>query len=94
MCPEDRMRTVLVNDRMQQGYSYVLTAPEGMDFDPAFTPELSPPQMLELGVFCGKYMTDCGEEFPQSRACAPGSTRQAVRMAQIAFPAMLILIIG
>lgn len=66
MCPEDRMRTVLVNDRMQQGYSYVLTAPEGIDFDPAFTPELSPPQMLELGVFCGKYMTDCGEEFPQS----------------------------
>ena len=59
-------RVVTVNDRMQQGYRYKLTAPAGRGFDPAFAPELTPKQMLELGVFCGKYMTDCRAEFPQS----------------------------
>jgi hypothetical protein len=57
-------RVVIVNDRMQRGYRYELVAPIGQDFDPAFTPELTPPQMLELGVFCGKYMTDTRDEFP------------------------------
>ena len=58
------MKQVTVNDRMQQGYTYTLSAPEGKDFDPEFTPDLTPKQMLELGVFGGKYMTDCTEEFP------------------------------
>lgn len=58
------MRTVTVNDRMQKGYRYVRTAREGKDFDPEFRPELTPAQMLKLGVFGGKYMTDCRKEFP------------------------------
>lgn len=49
---------------MQTGYSYVLTRPTGKDFHPDFQPELTPKEMLELGVFGGKYMTDCTEEFP------------------------------
>ena len=57
-------RVVIVNDRMQRGYRYELTAPEGCDFDPEFAPELTPRQMLELGVFGGKYMTDTRDEFP------------------------------
>lgn len=57
---------VIVNDRMQQGYRYMRTAPMGKAFDPAFTPELTPAEMLGLGVFCGKYMTDCTAEFPAS----------------------------
>ncbi len=57
---------VTVNDRMQQGYRYLRVAPEGGDFDPAFEPELTPAEMLELGVFCGKYLTDCRDEFPAS----------------------------
>jgi hypothetical protein len=60
------VRTVLVevNDRMQQGYVYYLTEPAGQHFHQDFRPELTPKQMLELGVFGGKYLTDCGGEFP------------------------------
>jgi len=55
---------VVVNDRMQQDYRYRLAAPMGGAFDPTFTPDLTPKQMLELGVFGGRYMTDCRAEFP------------------------------
>jgi hypothetical protein len=58
-------RTIVVNDRMQQGYRYTLTAPTGRDFDPEFRPELTPKQMLQMGVFGGKYMTDTRAEFPR-----------------------------
>jgi len=58
-------RTIVVNDKMQRGYRYRLTEPAGKNFDPAFKPELSPKQMLRLGVFGGKYMTDCTKEFPR-----------------------------
>lgn len=59
------MKKVIVNDIMQQGYSYELTEPVGKHFDPRFKPELTPKEMLELGVFGGKYMTDCKDEFPK-----------------------------
>jgi len=59
-------RMVTVNDRMQKGYRYALTAPSGHNFDPEFTPQLTPAEMLRLGVFAGKYMTDCRREFPKS----------------------------
>jgi hypothetical protein len=61
-----RKRLVLVNDRMQRGYRYELTEPAGQRFDPSFRPELTPAEMLRLGVFGGKYMTDCRAEFPES----------------------------
>lgn len=59
-------RTVTVNDRMQRGYRYDLVAPTGRDFDPEFNPDLTPAEMLRLGVFGGKYMTDGRDEFPRS----------------------------
>ncbi|MBS0474357.1 MAG: hypothetical protein JSR28_04300 [Proteobacteria bacterium] len=58
-------RWVTVDDRMQRGYRYELTRSPGGDFDPLFVPELTPAEMLELGVFGGCYMTDCRAEFPQ-----------------------------
>ena len=57
-------RWVTVNDRMQHGYRYELIEPEGKNFDSGFEPELTPAEMLELGVFGGKYLTDCRDEFP------------------------------
>ena len=62
---------VVVNDRMQQGYTYYRTAPVGRGFALGFAPELTPKRMLALGVFGGKYMTDCGGEFPASSAATP-----------------------
>ena len=71
---------VVVNDRMQRGYVYVRTQPIGRNFDPAFTPQLTPKQMLRLGVFGGKYLTDCRDEFPAdwfTRARLSPGRRQA-----------------
>ena len=48
---------------MQQGYTYTLSEPMGKNFYPDFKPDLTPKEMLSLGVFGGKYMTDCKDEF-------------------------------
>jgi hypothetical protein len=60
------MKRVVVNDLMQKKYTYVLSEPAGKNFHPDFKPDLAPDEMLELGVFGGKYMTDCRDEFPSS----------------------------
>lgn len=59
-------REVVVNDLMQTIYRYSIVHPAGTNFHPEFEPELTPAEMLELGVFGGKYMTDCRAEFPES----------------------------
>ena len=60
------MRIIHVNDTMQKEFSYVASEPVGTNFDAEFTPDLSPKEMLSLGVFGGKYMTDTRSEFPES----------------------------
>jgi hypothetical protein len=55
---------VKVNDSMQQGYEYLLSEKPGCNFDPQFAPELTPAEMLSLGVFGGVYLRDCTAEFP------------------------------
>jgi len=57
---------VMAEDRMQVGYQYILTAPTGRDFAPGFEPCYSPKDMLAMGVFEGKYLNDCRNEFPKS----------------------------
>lgn len=57
---------ITVNDKMQKGYKYALIEPVGKNFDLEFKPELTPKEMLALGVFGGKYLTDCQKEFPPS----------------------------
>ena len=61
-----RPKRVVVSDRMQRNYVYFRTEPVGRNFHLGFRPQLTPRQMLELGVFGGKYMTDCVREFPRA----------------------------
>jgi len=76
------MTTIVVNDQMQQNYRYTLTAQVGQDFHPEFKPQLTPKEMLELGVFGGKYLTDCQEEFPtdwfENALCVLGISRSLI----------------
>lgn len=57
-------KIIVVNDKMQKDYQYELSKPQGKNFAPDFKPELSPKQMLQLGVFGGRYLRDCQNEFP------------------------------
>tara|TARA_B100001248_G_scaffold208222_1_gene162261 strand:- start:10099 stop:10632 length:534 start_codon:yes stop_codon:yes gene_type:complete len=61
---KSKLKKIVVNDKMQQDYTYILQEPIGENFDIDFKPELTPKEMLALGVFGGKYMTDCINEFP------------------------------
>lgn len=58
------MKQVSVTDKFQNNYVYELVEPIGKNFDSEFTPELTPKEMLSLGVFGGKYLNDCQQEFP------------------------------
>ena len=56
--------TISVNDSMQTDYSYELVSPIGQEFNEGFKPFYTPQEMLEMGVFEGKYCNDCRDEFP------------------------------
>ena len=53
-----------VYNKMVQGRTYVLSEDPGKNFDPDFQPELTPAQMLSMGVFEGKMFNDCLLQFP------------------------------
>lgn len=75
------MKKIKVNDKMQKGYLYSLTEIKGKNFDPEFKPELTPKEMLNLGVFGGVYMRDCKKEFPdflKGAKLAQSSTKKHV----------------
>jgi len=61
-----RRHKVLVNDKMQRGYVYYRTEPVGRSFATQFTPDLTPKEVLQLGAFGGKYMTDCRRRTPRT----------------------------
>lgn len=50
---------------MQKGYVYHLTEAVGKNFDKEFKPNVTPKQMLAMGIFGGIYMRDCTKEFPK-----------------------------
>tara|TARA_B100001245_G_scaffold193201_1_gene151700 strand:- start:12220 stop:12717 length:498 start_codon:yes stop_codon:yes gene_type:complete len=58
-------KVIHVRDSLQI-YGYTLDQSVGKHFDPAFTPDLTPQQMLELGVFGGHYFQGEHDEFPAS----------------------------
>jgi len=57
-------RFIDVHDSMQTDYRYECVAPAGAGFADGFMPHVSPKEMLEMGVFEGKYCNDCTGEFP------------------------------
>ncbi len=63
---------------MQKSYVYFRTKPMGRGFRAEFKPELAPKEMLALGVFGGRYMTDCragiSGELVQAGEALPGAT--------------------
>jgi len=48
-------RSIVYSDRFQKRYAYCLTEQKGKNFDKDFRPDLTPREMLELGVFGGAY---------------------------------------
>ena len=71
-------RVIIVADKMQKT-SYVLSENPGTNLE--FKPDLTPGQMLALGVFEGKYLNDCTDEFP-----AEWYTRSVKKRSAIADP--------
>ncbi len=59
-------KKIEVNEDYQKNYSYILTEPTGLSFDERFKPELSPAEMLKLGIFGGSYFKSIPNEFPKS----------------------------
>jgi hypothetical protein len=55
-----------ITDPLQRGYRYECTQPTGKNFAPDFKPELTPEQMLALGVFGGNYFEGKIDEYPRS----------------------------
>lgn len=70
---------IKVNNPRQSNYSYKLVEPVGENFDDEFKPELTPKQMLDLGIFGGNYFNGDTEEFPKEwfadANLSPGETK-------------------
>lgn len=59
------VKKIRTKDPLQKGYTYELTEPIGKNFDEEFAPQLTPKQMLKLGVFGGYYFREYIEEYPK-----------------------------
>lgn len=72
-------KKIIHSDGYQKNYIYFRTEPIGKNFNIRFHPQLTPREMLELGVFGGLYFSDKPEEFPkewfQHAKLSPDGTR-------------------
>ena len=61
-------KKIIASNRFQKNYIYYLTQSIGSHFHPNFKPEMTPKQMLEIGIFDGMYtsVTHDRGEFPKS----------------------------
>lgn len=62
---ENKFTQIVANDNRQSNYKYVLTEKEGENFDNEFRPDLTPKQMLKLGIFGGNYFEGYISEYPK-----------------------------
>lgn len=60
------VKKVKLSDKFQDNYTYEITEPVGKNFHKDFTPELTPQEMLELGVFGGEYFADLPSDLPKA----------------------------
>lgn len=58
-------KKIVVNDSLQTNYEYECSEPEGKNFAADFKPDLTPAQMLKLGVFGGHYFEGEQDEYPK-----------------------------
>ena len=58
------MKQIIVDESYQSGYEYTLVCQMGKDFDEDFKPDLTPQQMLKMGIFAGNYFKQLPKEFP------------------------------
>lgn len=49
---------------MQPNFQHQLSAPEGKNYTDDFEPHFIPKEMLAMGVFEGKYLNICQQEYP------------------------------
>jgi hypothetical protein len=59
------MKTIKVDEEYQQDYTYQISMPVGKNFDNTFLPDLTPSEMLKLGIFGGNYFVEYPNEFPK-----------------------------
>ena len=60
------MKKISYTDNYQKKYHYVQSEPVGKNFNPEFKPELTPQEMLEIGVFGGLYFSDMPSDLPRA----------------------------
>ncbi len=60
------MKKVTLHSALQPSYTYICTEPVGKNFAKDFKPQLTPQEMLELGIFGGAYFEEITDEFPKS----------------------------
>lgn len=71
------IKKITVNNKLQKDYNYELTEPIGKNFREDFKPELTPKEMLELGIMGGLYFNDVVKtnEYPKERFIKSAITR-------------------